>query len=96
MAGKQTMMNFVSGIWSKLLAALAVVGGALAAIALLRKSGKDAERASHLEQVAASRRKADEISARVEAMSGAELERMRRSAACGDWRRDCRPRAIAG
>lgn len=71
------MMNFLTGLGGKLLVLLGIVTAALSAIALLRKSGSDAERAKELEKVAASRRTSDAVREKIDNATPSDLERLR-------------------
>ncbi len=73
------MMNLLTGLWGKILAVLAIVSAALAAIALLRKGGADAERAKQLEKIMSSQKTSDDIRRRLDRMPDGELERLRQS-----------------
>jgi hypothetical protein len=74
-------MTWLGGLlskwWLKALPVLAAIGAVLGVLAMLRKSGADAERKAQLERNAASRRKADEVDNRVDAAGPAERQRLR-------------------
>lgn len=77
------MTAFLSGIWAKLLAGLAIIGGILLAIGKLKQAGRDAERAEQAKRNEEFRRQADEVRNRVDGAGDAELERLRQR-----WTRD--------
>lgn len=76
------MPGWLSDVWAKLLAGLAIVGGILLAIGKLKQAGRDAERAEQAARNDKIRRDADEVDRRMAAASDAELERLR-----GKWTR---------
>ncbi len=67
------MTAFLSGIWAKLLAALAIVGGILLAIGKLKQAGRDAERADQAERNDEIRRQADAIRADWDAANSGDV-----------------------
>lgn len=71
-------MNFLSGIWAKLLAVGAIVLAVLVAIGKLLAAGRAQERADQAERETEMRRKGDEVENRVNAAGTDELERLRR------------------
>lgn len=71
------MTAFLSGIWAKLLAGLAIVGGILLAIGKLKQAGRDAERADQAKRNDEIRRQADEVDRRIDAASDADIDRLR-------------------
>ncbi len=71
------MPGWLSAVWGKLLAGLAIVGGILLAIGKLKQAGRDAERAEQAEQGEEMRREAHEVDRRLDAASDAELDRLR-------------------
>jgi hypothetical protein len=72
------MSAFLSGIWAKLLAGLAIVGGILLAIGKLKQAGRDAERSDQAKQADKIRREANEARSSVDGAGDAELDRVRR------------------
>lgn len=68
------LANATAGIWAKLLAGLAIVGGILLAIGKLKQAGRDAERADQAQRNEEIRRQADEVRDRVDASGSTELD----------------------
>lgn len=54
----RSVLNLLSGLWGKLLAGLAIVGGVLLVIARLKKAGRDEAR---IEQAVATSKKRQEM-----------------------------------
>lgn len=67
-----------AGIWARVVAAAAVVGAVLLAIARIRAGGREAERAEQSKRNEAARRAADEADRMVERAGDGELDELRR------------------
>lgn len=68
------LLELGAGLWGKLLAGLAIVGGILLAIGKLKQAGRDQERAEQAKRNEEVRRQADEVRSRVDAAGDAELD----------------------
>ncbi len=67
------MSAFLSGIWAKLLAGLAIVGGILLAIGKLKQAGRDTERADQAKRNDELRRQADATRADWDAANSGDI-----------------------
>jgi len=71
------LLELGAGLWGKMLAGLAIVGGILLAIGKLKQAGRDAERAGQAERTNELRRQAHEVDRRIDAASDADIDRLR-------------------
>lgn len=71
-------MNILTGLWAKLLTALAIAGAVLMAVLKIREGGRDAERAAQARRDAQARSAADEAERMVERAGDGELDELRK------------------